>query len=333
MKKILFLAVILFASPLIADERPEDIFPGQLDPGLIALMIEAKEHALNREYDKAMQACEKLERDYPGNPAGPTGKVTLYQVMMLENDDYSYDEELRDAAELADQRLEIFMDTAPKNSWYYTLAGACQGIQGIYFLRRAEYFKAVSLGLPALINMQTAAKMDPDNWEARMGMGLYIYYRSAFAKLLPIPWMDQREKGLMEVVDAGKNREYLSEIARIAEYYIRINEREYDNCRAIMDQLIEEKPHMVIYFQLAGRAMFEKGDFNEAIKYYDAQRKIDSTLYLPFFRLGECYYKLDEYKKAEQNFAMFMKRVGDSKNDYRDGALDYLKQIDKARQG
>lgn len=304
-----------------------DIFPGQCQPEISDAILRAYDLALNRKYAEARRICKQLERDYPDNPAGSAGLMTLFQVMMLENDDYAYDQELKAAALRNQAAVERFLKTRPQNSWYYTLAGTSWGIQGIYYLRQDDYFRAFFRGINALRYLKAALDMDPQNWEARMGRGVYLYYRSAYTYLLPFILPDQRAEGIREVEQAGRRRPYLHEVSKIALYYIYSNERDYDRGLAIMKELIAERPDFIVYYQFAGRAMVEKGDYPAAIPYYRRIQELDPSLYLPLFKLGECYFHLGEDKEAKANLEKFLQQAQRPDPSYIASAQNYLKQI------
>jgi len=329
------IAIILIAAAAVAPiaaisgKSPGEqvIFPGQARPEISRGIIKAYGLALDREYEKAREICLALGRKFPRNPAGPAGETVLYQVMMLENEDYNMDEEFRDAAERAQRAAAEFARTAPENDWYYTLLGATWGIQGIYFLRRGEYLSGMYYGVKGLSHMNTAVEMSPDNWEARMGIGLYLYYRSAYARYIPVPWFDQREKGIEMIREAGANRGYLEEVSRIALYYVYVNEKEYDRACSYMDGLIEDNPDFPVFHQLAARAMMEKGDYERAREYYLEMTAIDPGLYLPYFKLGQCEMKLGNEKQARRHFDEFFQVLGGRRSMYEKPARRYLRSL------
>jgi tetratricopeptide (TPR) repeat protein len=323
--------VLIFLPGISAgSELRTDIFPGECSPEISYAILRAYDHALSREYDDARRICEDMEIRFPFHPAGSAGLMTLYQVMMLENDDYSYDEELKAAAVRNQAAIEKFLQTAPRNSWYYTLCGASWGIQGIYYLRQDEYWAAFIRGLRALRFINKAVEIDPENREARMGLGVYLYYRSAYSYFIPVFFPDRREEGIREVERAGEEREYLHEVSRIALYYIYLNEKDYDKSVAYMEALIAERPEFVVFYQLAGRAVFEKGDYEAAIRYYESIHEIDPSLYLPLFKLGQCYFKLGQDDKAKAYLERFLETARNPRGDYIKSARDYLHQINKS---
>lgn len=328
---LILLIMITFGAS--AQELPSDqvIFPGQADPRVSAAIIAAYNHALKREYFSARALCLQMERDFPGDPSGATGEMVLYQVMMLENDDYEFDAEFSSAARKAEADSLKFFDAGSLNDWSYTLLGAAWGVQGIYYLRRDEYWDGLTCGARGLYYMQTAADRNPNNWEARMGIGLFLYYRSAYASLLHLPWFDQRKRGIAEVEMAGQKRKYLNEVSRIALYYIYMNEKDYDRARAYMDGLIAERPYFVIFYQLAGRAMIYKGDYLDAYNYYLKMQTLDPRLYIPYYKLGECALKMGKKAEAQKWFDQFLQVLGARQTPYRAKAQQYLRELNKAK--
>ena len=311
-----------WAAPLRAD-----IFPGECRPEISDAIIRAYNHALNREYEASRKICEQLERDYPDHPAGSAGMMALFQVMMLENEDYSYDAELKAAAIRNQEAVDKFLETAPKNSWYYTLTGASWGIQGIYYLRRDEYLMAFYRGINALRFLNKALAINPDDWEARMGLGVFLYYRSAYSSFLPFLFPDQRAEGIREVEQAGVERPYLHEVSQIALYYIYLNQKDYGRCLAIMEGLAKQRPEFVIYYQFGGRAMMVKGDDRGALTYYRRIHELDPSLYLPLFKMGECHFRLGDDVPSKTYLERFLKEARSPDPSYTDSARDYLHRI------
>ncbi|MFO8057223.1 MAG: hypothetical protein R6V10_08020 [bacterium] len=324
-----FLAILMWGALFSGNASDQVIFPGRAHPRVSRDIIRAYNHALEREYEKAREICLKLGRDLPDNPAAPTGEMVLYQVMMLENDDFRYDRRLRDAAVQAEAAARGYENKAEKTDWYYTLLGASYGIKGIYHLRRQEYLEGAYLGITALRYLKTAKEMNPKNYEARMGIGVYLYYRSAYSRYLPLPWLDRRDEGIAEVKLAGEKRDYLNEVSRIALYYIYVNEKDYQKALSYMDGLIEERPGFPVFYQLAGRALMEKGDYKKAYSYYDRMRRIDPELYLPYFKLGECSLKLGRKKEAKRRLEKFFRVLGDRESVHRKPARKYLQELEE----
>jgi tetratricopeptide (TPR) repeat protein len=310
-----------------AEPRPQAIFPGQAEPEVSAGILHAYDHALRREYKEAKSVCAELGRRFPQSPAGPVGEMVLYQVMMLENDDYQYDREFRDAALRSETAAEAFAGTAPKNDWYYTLLGAAWGIEGIYYLRQDEYLEGVLRGLKGLNHMQQAAKRNPENWEAQLGIGLYLYYRSAYSAFIPLPGLDQRRQGITMVAEAGRRRPYLHEVSWIALYYIYLNENDYDRARSYMDALIVERPDFPIFYLLAGRAMLAKPDYRAAAAYFESIRRLDPGLYISYFRLGECALHSGRKDEARSWFQRFERMPGARRSRFYGQAESYLSDL------
>ena len=303
------------------------LFPGQLDPRISDAVLQAYDLTLTRRYDEALAVCEELSREFPKEPTGPAGLMVIRQVMMLENEDYRYDDEFQEAVERTNEVMAVFEKEAPKNDWYYTIMGAAWGIEGIYYLRKGEYLQGLFRGVRGLNYMRIAERRNPRNWEARMGIGLYLYYRSAYASFIPVDWLDRRAEGIAMVKSAGQNRAYLEEIGNIALFYIYTNEEDYDRAFKYIDALIEERPDFPIFYQFAGRALYEAGRFEEARQYYRRMSEVDPELYYPYFRLGECELALGNDAAARRQFVMFLETLGERESVHREPTENYLRKL------
>jgi hypothetical protein len=304
------------------------LFPGQAEPRISADVLKAFDLTLSRDYQGALAVMKALSRDLPDNPTGPAAEMVIYQVMMLENDDYEYDAPFREAAHRAETAAAGFAEHAPKNEWYCTLLGASWGIEGIYFLRRSEYMTAFPKGLRAMYYMQAAAQMSPENYEARLGMGVFIYYRSAYAQALGLSWLNQRQRGEAMVRESGEKRAYLAEISRIALHYIFIDEKRYDDALALAQGLIHDRPHFPFFYSLAGRAYADRNDFANAYPYYREMHTVAPDLYLPDFRLAECSLRMGRKAEAKSWLDEFFRVLGNRESQYRKTAEQYLKEAE-----
>jgi len=326
------LAVIMVRLPaggsdIISPSPDQVVFPGQAPRAVSEGVLTAYDQTLSRKYNDALDTCREMGALLPESPAGPTGEMVIYQVMMLENEDYAWDSEFRDAADRAVSRAKVFAENAPRNDWYYTMLGAAWGIQGIYYLRQDEYLSGLYYGVRGLNHMQKAHEINPENWEAAMGVGLYLYYRSAYSRFIPLPWLDQREKGIELVRKAGENRPYLFEISQIALYYIYMNEEDYDRARSYITPLIEERPDFPVFHHFCGRAMLAKGDLDEAAQHYTDMHEVDADLYLPYYKLAVIRHRQGMDEEAREWLEGFFKTLGDRDSIYRDDARDLMTRI------
>ena len=317
--------ISLAEAPEVAPEQA--IFPGQANPEISAGIINAYNHALNREYDQAREICLELGKKFPDNPAVPVGETVLYQVKMLENEDFELDADFKDAGERALSAASRFADQAPKNDWYYTLLGATWGIQGIYHLRQDDYLTGGYYGAKGLYYMQLAERMNPENYEARLGVGLYIYYRSAYSHYIPLPWLDQREAGIAMVREAGEKRPYLSEVSKIALFYIYLEEEDYDTATDWAVQLILARPDYPIFYHFAGWARLEAYDYSQGYIYYLKMHELDPSLYFPCYKLGRICMRMGQNDEANMWFDKFFQTLGDRDSVHKKRAQRYQKQL------
>jgi len=305
------LALSLFAL-LAASAGPGDmklprepIYPGQVPREVSDAILDARELVMRREYRQAERLLWKLTRSRPADPSGPTALMVVYQVRMLENEEFFLHGEMERVMEINRRALARFGEDAPRNTWYYTMSGASLGIRAVYHLWRDEYILSAIHGIRAIGYMRRAGEMNPRNWEARMGLGLYIYYRSVYAAKVPFlpASMDRREHGIREVRLAGRNRLYLYETSKIALCRIHMDGGRYEEARRISDELIDEFPHFLVFYLFSARSMYEAGNYARAAPYYRKAYRIDPGLPFAPYRLGRCYEELGRPGEAEKWYA------------------------------
>ena len=188
----------------------------------------------------------------------------------------------------------------PRKTWHYTLIGASLGIEGIYHLWRNDFIPAGIRGYGAIKFMRKALESDPQNWEARLGLGVYTYYRSVYAAKVPFlpDSVDKRELGIGEVKLAGRKRRYLDETSRIALCRIHLDGKRYGEAKKIAVGLINEYPGFLIFYLFGARAAFEAENFKEALPYYEKAYNIDPALPFAPYRMGVCHEKLKNAAEA-----------------------------------
>jgi tetratricopeptide (TPR) repeat protein len=278
----------------------EPIFPGQAPPEVTDLVLGARDLVIQRRYDEAEKALWIYTRAHPDNPVGPAALMTVLQIRMLENEEPFLDGEMRQVIGISRAALDTFRNRARRDNWYYSLLGASFGIEAVYYLWRDDYLSAGVVGWPAIQYLDKARKMDDRNWEARLGIGLYTYYRNAYAsKFLFVPMSaNKREYGINEIKLAGQNRKYLDETARIALCRLYMDDRQSGKAKQVADDLINQYPSFLLFYLFAARSCFEAGNYRDAIHYYEKAYRLDSRLSFAPYRLGVCYSNLKNNREA-----------------------------------
>lgn len=311
------LIFICAANALAADEiirlPNEPIFPGQAPAIVSETILEARDLTISRKYAEAERLLWKLVKKLPDDPSGSAGLMVLYEIRMLENEEPFLDAEMRRAIEINRKAIEKYKKSAPENSWYYTLIGASLGIEGIYFLWQNHFMDAGIRGYAAIQSMQKAREIDSQNWEARLGLGVYSYYRSVYSAKVPFlaDAADSAEKGIAEVKLARQNRVYLDETARIALCRIYFDAKKYDAAEKLADGLIEDYPKFPAFYLFAARGLFEEGRYVDALPYYEKVYDIDPTLSFAPYRAGVCLEKTGRKNEAAD---WYRKAVAGAKN-------------------
>ncbi len=300
-----FALLLASASPGDVKLPREPIYPGSVPQKVSDTILDVRDLVMQRHYREAEKMLWELARSRPGDPSGPTALMVVYQVRMLENEEYFLHDEMERVIEMNHRALERFRKEAPRDTWYHTLLGASLGIQAVYHLWRNEFILSAIHGIKAIGSMKRAKKRDSRNWEARMGLGLYIYYRSVYAAKVPFlpKSMDKRAYGIAEVKSAGRNKAYLYETSKIALCRIHMDGGRYEKARRISDELIEEFPHFLIFYLFSARSMFEAGNYAQAVPYYRKAYRLDSGLPFAPYRLGRCYEELGRMDKARKWYA------------------------------
>ena len=107
-------------------------------------------------------------------------------MKMLENFDFSYENQYRNAYKQTVKELEIALEKEGNEPWERFLIGAVIGIDAIHLLRKEEYFSTITQGFSAVGHIEKAKDLAPNFVDADLGDGLWLYWRSLIAMNIPV---------------------------------------------------------------------------------------------------------------------------------------------------
>ena len=210
---LIFLIVALFSLPgLLAAEQLE---PSQSHKGQPNLdILEGIHHLYDLEFDEAERHFSKIISERPEHPAG-----YFYRAMVTWSRlsvGFWTAQNLAEYVERIDQTIAVARKRIEKNekdsrSFFYL--GGALGFKGRFELMRQNWFSSYTLAYDAIKALETCRKLDPDNKDVLLGLGIYDYYTaklSGVLKLLTYLFLHKGDKdeGLRKLHEAADHAVY-----------------------------------------------------------------------------------------------------------------------------
>lgn len=265
----------------------------------INLINEGINATLNENYLYAEGRFKQIIREKPEDPAGYFFLGALYQAEMMDYEGDFKEKEffsnLETSINLARKRIKSGKETP----WDYLYLGNSYGYLGVYKARKGGWWPAFKNALKAKSAFKKAVELNPNFYDAYVGLGSYHYWTSYFTKSFAwLPFFaDERKKGVEELKLAAKESLFSKVTALNALIWIYIKEKNYSPAIALADSLQKEYPDGKIFLWALATAYYEKFDWHKTIEFYRLiKKKLNNNPAENYYNLTECQYRIaDSY--------------------------------------
>ena len=188
------------------------------------LVARISHETLNSEYDKAISRTEELINSYPKEPFPRFLLTTIYMYILRSYWDFPADERYgiyKKKFSVAAANARKACDEYPvQNATIYFLRGMTFGVEGMVHLQDKEYLDSYSKGKSAVAALEKSLEIDPTNYDAYLGLGMFEYYCSKLTGAVKIlAWLigfsGNNEKGLEYVTKAMTQGKYAEGAAKV----------------------------------------------------------------------------------------------------------------------
>ena len=148
-------------------------------------IIKGINHLYDLEFEEAEKLFSRIVRERPDHPAGYfyMAMVTWSRLSVgfwtAENLN-EYVARIDRTISVARQRIEI----NEKDSRSYFYLGGALGFKGRFELMQQKWFSSYNLAYDAIQALKTCQKLDPDNKDVLLGLGIYDYYTAKLSGVL-----------------------------------------------------------------------------------------------------------------------------------------------------
>ena len=221
---IIALAHVAFAANFEEDRYVQD------------LVARISHETLNSEYDKAISRTHDLISKYPKEPFPRFLLTTIYMYILRSYWDFPADEKYeiykrKFSSAAADAKKACDGDPV-QNATIHFLRGMILGAEGMVHLQDKEWLDSYSKGKSAVAALEKSLEIDPTNYDAYLGLGMFEYYCSKLTGTMKIlAWLigfrGDSEKGIQYVSKAMTHGKYAEGPAKVflAYAYIHFEDR------------------------------------------------------------------------------------------------------------
>jgi outer membrane protein assembly factor BamD (BamD/ComL family) len=200
------------------------------------LVARISHETLNSEYDKAVSRTHELINSYPKEPFPRFLLTTIYMYILRSYWDFPADEKYeiykRKFSSAAADAKKACDEYPVQNATIYFLRGMVLGTEGMVHLQDKEYLDSYSKGKSAVAALEKSLQIDPTNYDAYLGLGMFEYYCSKLTGAIRIlAWLigfsGNSEKGLEYVTKAMTHGKYSEGAAKVflAHAYIQYEDK------------------------------------------------------------------------------------------------------------
>lgn len=301
-----FVFVLLFMAVWVAAAVPNN---------LESKVLQGQEMIFARRYDDAKKMFETLKRDYPNSPAASFGLMALYEMQMLEREDFHLENEFLAEAKAGNEKVAKILAMQRPDKWDLFLSGSLLGIEGFFRARKGDWWAAYTSGTKSRQIFKHVKAIDPLFADADFGLGMYIYWRSVFAsdlwflKMLP----DRRAEGMAIVERVAREGSLAKELARVNLGVMYFEEKRFREAEKIFEEYVSRFPGNVILRNFLGRVELASEKFDLGIAQFREILKIDPALLKPHYFIGAALVLKNDptkFSEAESELKEFLSKQG-----------------------
>ena len=174
---LLILIIISSSTQTILGEPPESTVQDNFINGINLLY--------NNQFD---QASALFEDEIKAAPKAPGGYFYLAMVSWSRlSIGYWGEKDVKEFSQRIDKTIAVARENikdSTADSWTYFYLGGALGFKGRLRLSEQNWFASFKLASEAITALKTVQKMDPENKDVLLGLGMYDYYTAKLSGLL-----------------------------------------------------------------------------------------------------------------------------------------------------
>ncbi len=224
--------------------------------------------------DAAMDKAIALDPAYPHAYLGRAATDLIRFAYGTEEDDPALIKTFEVKTAVATKVAETYLKTHPKDPDVLFVLGSAHGISGRLAIVQHQWLKAFGHGRTSMKTIRLAAKLDPELYDAQLGLGMFDYYVATIPKfagwLAKIMLGGDRTRGIREIKIAAEKGDYAKTSAQLILVEIFIEDpfdaRNPPEALKLMRQVHARYPDSQMLDAAYVVALYEDKKLDEAVK-------------------------------------------------------------------
>lgn len=288
---IIFFSVILLSGKISAQNYPNERIHELIQKGINALTEE--------NFSEAKLSFEKIKAEFPANPIGDI-YLAATEISLSYDFGFPYRQEYiiarLESAQNLFQNENLRMPEVWKNYFWATL----KTYKAYYFYLTDDWIGALTTGLSALSYLEDCIELDKNFHEAKMGLGIYKYWKSKKTEWIPF-FSNEMEEGIALIKEASEKMSYNKALALHSLFWIYLEEKKYSSATQVAAKGVELYPNSSYAFFMYGRSM-EASEKKKALTAFSKSLELLQTKTIKSnYRTIFIKYKLAELNNALGN--------------------------------
>jgi tetratricopeptide (TPR) repeat protein len=223
---------------------------------------------VNQNYNDAYSYLQKHSMKYPSDNEALYLSFVIDQTRILDYESYYTESKaFISAAESLKTVLERRLpELSGKDSIECLLyiANITGGVS-VILSKAGNWFEAVKNALASIAILKKVKKLDPDCYEANLGIGVFNYYLSNSFKWLPFV-QDKEKEGIKLVEKALNSRVPYNYAAKSSLCWILIEQQDFRKADSLARSVLNELPDNTIFLRISAYISLWSGKYDAARK-------------------------------------------------------------------
>lgn len=262
------LAVLLALAGLVAAALGRG--PRPLPAEMHAYAMASIDLVYREEFEAAFETARAIIQKQPDHPAGYFFCAAALDAWMRHHQSNAREDVFYRYCNLAVEKATALEDKGKEDAWSMFFKGGAEGLKGNYEMRYERWITAFRYGWKGVTVLRDVQEEYRDMPDVAYGVGSYLYWRSAMARVLK--WLpgvkDERAKGIELLQIARQQGIYTRVASSEALVAAMLNERQYQTALGIVDSLLLDYPVCMTLQMKRASALYGLGRKEDAERVY-----------------------------------------------------------------
>jgi tetratricopeptide (TPR) repeat protein len=276
-----------------------------LPPDMHQWALSSIDLVYREEFDQASEHARRIVQKYPEHPAGYFFTAAALDAWMHSFQSSAKETEFYQYCNQAVEKAELLLEKKGEDPWVRFFMGGAEGLKGNYEMRYERWITAFRYGWKGVTVLRKLQERYRDFSDLEYGIGSYLYWRSAMARVLK--WLpsinDERAEGIAMLRRARQSGTYTSTVASAALVEVFANEQQHDSTLALAEGMLARYPGNLTFQVARARALYGLGRYEDAERVWrvilaKVEREQSGSRYqaaLARYYLARLYYQVGRY--------------------------------------